>query len=67
MKEKSDVGFEALLRSLVLSPEETLRCDALREKMRARVGRAFEVSTSRGNLFEIPSSRNLPMCDEKAK
>lgn len=65
MKEKPDVEFESLLRSLVLSPEETLRRNALREKMRARVGRAFEVSSSHGNPFEIPSTRNLPMCDGK--
>jgi hypothetical protein len=60
MKQKSDLEFESLLRSLVLSPEETLRRDAVREKMRARAERTFEVSSSPGNLFEIVSARNLP-------
>ena len=42
MKEKSDIEFESLLRSLVLSPEEALRRDALKKKIKAHIAPLFE-------------------------
>jgi hypothetical protein len=41
MKNGADINFDKLLRSLVLSPGEMRRRDALREKILARVLGAF--------------------------
>lgn len=38
----SHIGFEALLRSLSVPPEETPQQDALKEKIKAHVAPLFE-------------------------
>jgi hypothetical protein len=53
MGAESNTEFECLLRSLVLSPEETLLRDALEEKIRARVASVFEENDASKNHNEF--------------
>jgi hypothetical protein len=49
----SDSEFDTLLRSLVLSPEEALRRDALQEEIREHVARVFEENDTSKNHNEF--------------
>ena len=59
MTKQHDVEFENVLRSLVLSPEETLRRDVLREKIRARIATIFAPLSPESHPFEIPATQKL--------
>ena len=50
MTKDSDVEFEILLRSLILSPEETVRRNEFQEKIRTQVACAFGENDSSRNL-----------------
>jgi hypothetical protein len=59
MTKQHDVEFESVLRSLVLSPEETLRRDALREKSHTQVASVFAPLSPESHPFEIPATQKL--------
>jgi hypothetical protein len=61
MIQKSDTQFDVLLRTLILSPEESLRREALQEKIRARVASVFESRLAQGESVSfIEIARRQP-------
>ena len=53
MIQETDTQFETLLRTFAVSPEEMLRREALRQKIKAPIAPLFEENDTSKNLNEF--------------